>query len=121
MINISLTHYDRDTEITITSAKSGVSESDAERTVDMVRALREEKLDGSSPTIRASIMLAKVLRLCKQNKSTNTFAQACVDILNTETRRKIEGDKSGKDLKKIVSRLVNKYFNAGIIDERVFA
>ena len=124
MINISLTHYDRDTEITITSVKSGVSESDAERTVDMVRALREEKIDGSGPTIRASIMLAKVLRLCKQNKSNksiNTFVQACVDILNTETRRKIEGEKSGKDLKKIVSRLVNKYFNMGVIDEKVSA
>ncbi|MBU4349724.1 gas vesicle protein GvpN [bacterium] len=121
MINISLTHYDRDTEISITSAKSGVSESDAERTVDMVRALREEKLDGSGPTIRASIMLAKVLRLCQINKSTNIFVQACVDVLNTETRRKIEGEKSGKDLKKIVSRLVNKYFNMGVIDEEVFA
>ena len=117
MINVSLTHYDRDTEIAITSAKSGASESDTERIVDMVRALREEKIGGNGPTIRASIMLAKVLRLCKQNKSTDTFARACMDVLNMETRRRIEGEESRKDLKELVSRLVDKYFNVGVTDK----
>ena len=119
MINVGLTHYDRETEVAITSAKSGVSESDAEYIVDMARELREEKMDGSSPTIRASIMIGKVLGLCKQNGSTNTFTQACVDILNTETRRKIEGQESRKDLKNIIPKLVKKYFNnVGVTAEK---
>lgn len=117
MININLTHYDRETEIAITSAKSGIAESDAKCIVDMVRDLREEKINGSAPTIRASIMLAKVLRLCKQDKSTDTFTRACVDILNTETRRRIEGQESRKDLKKIVSKLVDKHFSLGAISK----
>ena len=117
MINVSLTHYDRDTEIAITSAKSETSESDTERIVDMVRELRKEHIGGSSPTIRASIMLAKVLRLCKQDKSMDTFARACVDILNTETRRRIEGQESRKDLNKIVSKLVDEYFSIGVTDK----
>ena len=117
MINVSLTHYDRDTEIAITSAKSETSESDTERIVDMVKELRKEHIGGSSPTIRASIMLAKVLRLCKQDKSMDTFARACVDILNTETRRRIEGQESRKDLNKIVSKLVDEYFSIGVTDK----
>jgi len=116
MISIGLTHYDYETELAITSAKSGISESDAERIVNMVRDLRQEQVDGGGPTIRASIMLAKILRLCKQNESRNTFARACVDILNTETRRRIEGQDSRKDLKEKVPELVDKYFNVNVTD-----
>ena len=119
MINIGLTHYDRETEIAITSAKSGISESDAERIVDMLRDLREEKINGSGPTIRASIMVAKVSSLCKADTSGKAFKGACVDILNTETRRKIEGKESRKDLGKIVSKLVDKYFNVGVTNKEV--
>jgi len=118
MISIGLTHYDWQTELAITRAKSGISESDAGRIVDMVRELRQEQIGGGGPTIRASIMLAKIFRLCKQNESTSTFTQACVDILNTETRRRIEGQESRKDLKKIVSELIDKYFTVSATDEK---
>ena len=47
------------------------------------------------------------------------FARACVDILDTETRRRIEGQESRKDLKQIVSELIDKYFNVGVTKEEI--
>ena len=119
MISVSLSHYDRQTEIAITGAKSGVRESAAERVVDMVRDLRAEQIDGAGPTIRACIMLAKILGLARQDVSGNTFARACVDVLNTETRRKMEGQKSRKDWPRVVRKLVGKHFDFGVAEQEL--
>ena len=40
LITIQLEHYDRETEISITRARSGIGQEDAETIVDIVRALR---------------------------------------------------------------------------------
>jgi len=106
MININLTHYDKETEIAIACRKSGISESDAEPTVEMVRSLREDKTDGVGPSIRASIKIGKVLSLTKTD--TPIFKQACIDILESEMRKR--KDATG-DLKKMIPSLVDKYFN----------
>jgi len=119
MINVKLTHYDRETEIAIARTKSGVSESDAAAVVDMVRALRDGSGNGAGPAIRASIMLARVLRLCKADQSGRAFEQACIDILESDGRGRLEGKSSIKDLRKTVSNLVQQYFGAGTFEGRV--
>ena len=106
MVNIKLNHYDKKTEIAIACRKSGISESDVEPTVEMVRSLREEKTDGASPSIRACIKIAKVLSLTKAD--TPIFKQACIDILESEMRRKKD---TARDFKKVIPGLVDKYFN----------
>ncbi len=106
MINIRLSHYDKDTEVAITCAKSGISKSDAESIIEMTRSLREEEIDGVGPSIRACIKIAKVLSLTKAD--TPAFKQACIDILDSEMHRRKE---TARDFKKIMPGLVDKYFN----------
>lgn len=86
MITIKLQHYDRDTEIAITSAKAGISHLDAERIVDIIRAIRERDKNGTLPTIRAGIMIAKVMRLSgsKATSSDECFVKSSLDILDSE-------------------------------------
>ncbi len=86
MITINLSHYDRDTEIAITQAKSGISQQDAEKIVDIVRDFRQTKYYQFTPTVRACIMIGKVLSLCQGHATAEdeNFTQACLDVLGAE-------------------------------------
>lgn len=108
MITIKLSHYDRETEIAITEAKSGVSHSDAEKTVDLVRGLREQDNNGALPSVRACIMLSKVMSLsgAKANAEDENFVKSCLDILDSETSSMSQQNKS--DIRKRIIDLINK-------------
>ena len=85
MINIKLGHYDRETEITITVAKSGVAKRDAKRIVDLVRAFRADSDgNGHAPSVRASIMIGKILKAygARANARDKSFVRTCVDVLD---------------------------------------
>ena len=86
MITMKLQHYDRNTEIAITTAKSGISSTDAEKVVNIIRTLREQDKNGAIPTVRAAIMIGKVMKLSGSNadSSNKTFVQSCLDILDSE-------------------------------------
>lgn len=86
MITIKLQHYDRNTEIEIAKAKSGISGTDAEKIVNIIRTLRNQDKNGAIPTIRAAIMIGKVMKLSGStaNSSDKTFVQSCLDILDSE-------------------------------------
>jgi len=86
MVTLKLDHYDRDTEISITMAKSNVSMSEAEKIVDLVRGLRDEKKDGFTPTVRAAIMLGKIVDLssAKVSSADKGFVEYSLDILDSE-------------------------------------
>ena len=61
MITLLVGHYDRDTEVAITKAKSGLEMEDAEVIVDIVRELREMGENKHRPTIRSCIAIGKIL------------------------------------------------------------
>lgn len=61
LVTIHLDHYDRDTEIQITMAKSGIARGDAETIVDIVRELRGVGVNNHQPTVRACITIAEIL------------------------------------------------------------
>ena len=86
MITIRLGHYDRETEIAITCARSGISRPQAEKIVDIVRAARDAGKDGKTPTVRSCIMLARVLKQTDGGLSgkDGIFVEACLDILTSE-------------------------------------
>ena len=101
MITINLGHYDRDTEIAITEAKSGISQSDAERVVDIVRDLRESGIYELTPTVRACIMIGTVLKTYggRAVATDEGFVQTCLDVLAAEASTgaaRADGDGSGK-------------------------
>jgi len=86
MVTIKLQHYDRNTEIAITTAKSGISSIDAEKVINIIRTLREQDKNEAIPTIRSAIMIGKVMKLSGSNadSSDKTFMMSCLDILNSE-------------------------------------
>lgn len=83
MITIKLGHYDRETEIAITCANSGISRPQAEKIVDIVRGTGR---DGETPMVRLCIMLAKVLKQADGELSAKDgmFVETCLDILTSE-------------------------------------
>ena len=61
LVTIHLGPMDRETEVQITMAKSGIARRDAEAIVDIVRELRGVGVNNHRPTIRACITIARVM------------------------------------------------------------
>lgn len=110
MVTIDIGHFDRDTEIAITKAKSGLQGKDAARIVDIVRALRESGEYEFAPTIRSCVIIAKSLRTGggKVSASDPTFRQLAHDILASETTR-IGSKTHYEKVAKMVDKLIDRY------------
>ena len=86
MITLHLDPYDRDTEIAITIAKSGLDRTRATRVVDLVRLCRKERNDPHRhPTLRGSIAIARVLaaRGGEASRGNPVFLSTCRDVLSS--------------------------------------
>ena len=86
LIPIHVDHYDRDTEVVITAARGGTSEADAARVVDMVRRCRAQGMRGHRPSIRASIMIARVVARvgASFDPLDPVFQRTCRDVLGLD-------------------------------------
>jgi gas vesicle protein GvpN len=82
MITIDITGFDRETEIEITQAKSGVELEDASRIVDTVHRWRQNT-GNSGSSLRRSIMIGKVLAASDGHATPGDtlFEQTCADVL----------------------------------------
>lgn len=112
MITMDLDHFDYDTELAITRAKSKLLKRDVEVIVNIVRGLRESEKCEFAPTVRGCIMIAKTLKVqnITPSKSNGAFMQICQDILASETSR--VGSKTNQSrVKEIVKELVKKHCN----------
>lgn len=89
LITIQVNHFDRETEIQITVAKSGLSRPNAEIIVDIVRDLRGVGVNNHRPTIRADIAIARILAHRGGQARTNNpiFRSICRDVLNVDTAK----------------------------------
>jgi nitric oxide reductase NorQ protein len=83
LITIYMEHYDRESEIAITTANSGLSPVAAGQIVDLLRDLRERDPTGQRPSIRAAIMIATVLasRGATCDPADPVFQATCRDVL----------------------------------------
>lgn len=113
MITVKLGHFDRETEIAITCAKSGISEEKAERIVDMVRMLRDGRANGNTPTVRACIMLGKVLKHADMESEVNDerFKNVCSDILDSEIARGTK--ESSARVREDIAGAIKTFFSEG--------
>jgi len=89
MITMKIGHYDRETEIRVTQAKSGLPASEAAIVVDIVRELRGQSVNHHRPTLRACIAIARVMASRKLSaRSDNTFFRdICRDILDMDSAK----------------------------------
>jgi gas vesicle protein GvpN len=110
MVTIDLDHFDYDTEVAVTQAKSQLSKPHVEEIVNIVRGLRESGKCEFAPTVRGCIMIAKTLKTQNLTPSTGDgmFMQVCQDVLASETSR--VGSKTNQNrVKEIVKELVEQY------------
>ena len=111
MVTIKLDHYDRETEIAIARAKAGVSEMDAQKIVDIVRGFREIYENGITPTIRASIIIGKVTKLCgaRPMADDEAFVETCIDILDSDSQNGGAEGPGSREIRDNVMSLINTY------------
>lgn len=108
MVTINLKHFDRDSEIAITQARSGLSVEQAEKVVNIVRDFREQQ-GNHRPTVRASIMIARVVaqRGLQVSPEDTDFVEVCRDMLSTVDQEKAG---NGKLLQEHVDRILERHF-----------
>jgi gas vesicle protein GvpN len=112
MVTMDLDHFDCDTEVAITRAKSGLPKKDVEKIVRIVRGLRESGKCEFAPTVRACIMIAKAAKIqnISPSRSNGAFSRVCQDILASVTSR--IGSKTNQNrVKEIVESLVTTHMN----------
>ncbi|MDP8229335.1 MAG: gas vesicle protein GvpN [Candidatus Electryoneaceae bacterium] len=87
LITIQLGQFDRETEVQITMAKSGIAREDADIIVSIVRELRETGVNNHQPSLRACIAIARILYYRKGTASMTDpyFLRTCCDVLKTNT------------------------------------
>jgi len=110
MVTLDLEHFDEETEVAITEAKSGLDRADAEKIVRVVRGLRESGVCEFAPTIRGCIMVAKALKV--QNGSVDAknelFRQLCFDILASESTR-VGSKAQTARVKEVLGQLIDQH------------
>ena len=110
MITMDLDHFDEDTEVHITEAKTGLTNGNASKVVKIVRGVRNSDVYEFAPTIRGCLMIAKTLQIRKAavNKNDPIFRQTCMDILTSETSR--IGSKTNQDkVREVIGDLIDQH------------
>jgi gas vesicle protein GvpN len=89
MITMKVGHYDRETEIQVTNAKSGLPLNDAAVDVDIVSELRAQSVNHHRPTLRACIAIARVLHNRKISARSDTafLREVYRDILDVDVAK----------------------------------
>ena len=92
MITVRMGQFDRDSEVAIAVAKSGLSADAAGKVVGIVRAVRALPSD-SPPTVRACIMIARLtaLRGARVDPADRAFVGICRDVLSRDAARSPDG------------------------------
>ena len=98
MITVDISHFDRETELAITRARTGVSAHEAEKIVDLVRGFREATNFDSTPTVRSCIMIGNILAHQKANGGNLSFGQIAMDVLALELNPHGKPDKEKRDI-----------------------
>jgi nitric oxide reductase NorQ protein len=110
MVTLDVDHFDFETELKITIAKSQLPYNEAETIVQIVRGLRESGKTEFDPTVRACIMIAKTLSVMgtTPSRSNGIFRRICQDILTSETSR--IGSKTNQErVRSLVTELIDKH------------
>lgn len=86
LVTIDVQGYDRVTETAITVARSGLDVESALAVVDIVRGFRASPDTELTPTIRASLMIGRVVKLRQARARLDDpwFALICRDVLRSK-------------------------------------
>ncbi len=96
IVTIDVGHADRDLEVAIAAARSGLVPARVAPIVDIVREFRETGEYDQTPTLRASIMICRIMAQEKLRPTIgdSQFVQVCIDILGSKSA--LPGKADGK-------------------------
>lgn len=111
LVTIDLDFYEYETEVEITAARSGLEWEDAARLVHIVRDFRASGAYQQVPTLRACIMLAKVLVSQNQRPTADNpfFLQMCLDLLGGKAAFIAPSDERYVQRRKMIMDLIEHY------------
>lgn len=111
LVTLDLDYYDRDTEITIAAARSGLPPEQAAHVVDLVRDYRASGEFDQTPTLRACIMIARVA--AQQGLSPTAgeprFVQICLDVLESKTAFAVKARERRAQQRKMLLSLIEHH------------
>jgi len=84
MITIHVPGFDLETEAEIATARSGVDPKLARQVAEIIHHTRQKSWTDQSPSVRASIMICRVLAVNQARVSAEdpSFVQTCADVLH---------------------------------------
>ncbi|WP_242531267.1 gas vesicle protein GvpN [Roseococcus thiosulfatophilus] len=93
MVTLDLDGFDRATEVAVTAARSGLPLPEAAAIVDMVRDFRRSREYTQRPTLRASLMIARMTAVQGLVVSADDpdFVQLCLDLLGSRLKPGVGG------------------------------
>ena len=96
IVTIDVGYADRELEVAIAAARSGLGPARAASIVDIVREFRETGEYDQTPTLRASIMICRIMaqEKLKATIDDRQFVQVCIDILGSKSA--LPGKADGK-------------------------
>jgi gas vesicle protein GvpN len=88
MITIDVDCFDRDTEVSIVAARSGLPVGDAARVVDMVRDFRRSGEFTQRPSLRAGLMISRLAAQHGMRVASDDprFLATCLDVLGSRLK-----------------------------------
>ncbi len=109
LITIKLDYFDRDTELRIARARSGIRAEDAEAIVNIVRDVRRLGLTKNGPSLRTCIMIARltVQQGARASREDPVFQQVCRDVIEGHAVRVVHGGEP--DLVSKLDELISKH------------
>lgn len=113
MVTIELDHFDEETEVAITHARSGIARQEAERIVKLVRALRELGNGSLNPTVRACVMIARVLKIRRAHATARDtiFREICLDVLGGDNAGSHGRKQKKEELSGVIENLIQSRCN----------
>lgn len=111
MVTIDLDFYDMETEVAVTAARSGLSQEDAARIVGIVRDFRASGAYQQLPTLRACVIMGRVLAHQNQRPSADNpfFMQVCMDVLGGKAAYVAPSDERYARTRKLLMDLVRHH------------
>src|ERR1019366_5154395 len=124
MVTMNLDHFDEETEVAITEARSGIARQEAERIVRLVRALRDLGNSCYNPTVRACVIIGKVLKIRRAHAAAHDpiFREICLDVLAGETSGPQGRKQKRQEMFAVVEDLIRTRCNQNLncVKERKF-
>ena len=111
LIVMDLDYYESDTEVSITMAKSNLDEKSTSKIVALVRAFRASEEYDQTPTLRASVMIAKVCATQKiaVRASNQAFVSVCLDVLESKTAYTSKAKERRMEQRKMLLSLIKHH------------